>query len=58
LNRICAEEIGILLDNIAKDGQLIVDAHYSLVTSCPTIEDLEKIQSMIENQLFQKEYFQ
>lgn len=54
LNRICAEEIGILLDNIAKDGQLIVDAHYSLVTSCPTIEDLEKIQSMIENQLFQK----
>ena len=54
LNRICAEEIGILLDSIAKDGQLIVDAHYSLVTSCSTVEDMEKTQSMIENQLFQK----
>jgi type IV secretory pathway VirB4 component len=54
LNRICAEEIGLLLDNIAKDGQLIVDAHYSLITSCETHENMEKTQSMIENQLFQK----
>jgi hypothetical protein len=54
LNRICAEEIGLLLDNIAKDGQLIVDAHYSLITSCDTRENMEKTQSMIENQLFQK----
>lgn len=54
LNRICAEEIGLLLDSIAKDGQLIVDAHYSLVTSCSTVGDMEKTQSMIENQLFQK----
>lgn len=54
LNRICAEEIGLLLDNIARDGQLIVDAHYSVITSCSTVEDMEKTQSMIENQLFQK----
>lgn len=54
LNRICAEEIGVLLDSIAKDGQLIVDAHYSMVVGCESREDMEKTQSVIENQLFQK----
>ncbi len=54
LNKICAEEITLLLDNIAKDGQLIVDAHYSLIACCKTQEEMEKTQSMIENQLFQK----
>ena len=54
LNKICAEEITLLLDNIAKDGQLIVDAHYSLIACCKTQEEMEKTQSMVENQLFQK----
>lgn len=54
LNRICGEEITLLLDNIATDGQLIVDAHFNLVVCCDNIEDLEQTQSLIENSLFQK----
>lgn len=53
-NRISAEEIDVLMDNVAKDGQLIVDAHFSLIVSCDTWADLEATRSMIDNQLFAK----
>lgn len=53
-NAIVAEEIATLLQNIAVDGQLIVDAHFSLVFACDTFEKMEKTQSTIENKLFTK----
>lgn len=53
-NKIAAQEIDVLLDNVAKDGQLIVDAHFSLIISCASTVDLETTRSMIDNQLFSK----
>ncbi|MGP2571465.1 TraG/VirB4 family ATPase [Ornithobacterium rhinotracheale] len=53
-NAIVAEEIEDLLHNIAVDGQLIVDAHFSLVFACEDFEKLEQTSSMIENKLFTK----
>jgi hypothetical protein len=53
-NAIIAEEIQTLLHNIAIDGQLVVNAHFSLIFSTNTMEEMEGIQSMIENKLFHK----
>lgn len=53
-NAIIAEEIQSLLHHIAIDGQLIVNAHFSLLFSTNTLEEMEGIQSMIENKLFTK----
>ncbi|WP_126652230.1 TraG family conjugative transposon ATPase [Chryseobacterium aureum] len=53
-NAIIAEEIGTLLHNIAVDGQLVVNAHFSILFSAHTLEKMENIQSMIENKLFTK----
>ena len=53
-NAIIAEEIQTLLHNIAIDGQLVVNAHFSLIFSTHTLEKMEGIQSMIENKLFTK----
>ncbi len=53
-NAIVAEEIDELLHNIAMDGQLIVDAHFSISYSTDSLEKMEEIQSLIENKLFMK----
>ena len=53
-NAIIADEIGTLLHNIAIDGQLVVNAHFSILFSADTLEKMENIQSMIENKLFTK----
>ena len=53
-NAIIAEEIQTLLHNIAIDGQLVVNAHFSLLFSANTLEAMEGIQSQIENKLFTK----
>lgn len=53
-NAIVAEEIDTLLAEIAINGQLIVDAHFSLTFSCNTIEELEKTSTTIESKLFTK----
>lgn len=53
-NAIIAEEIQTLLHHIALDGQLIVNAHFSIVFSTETQEKMENIQSMIESKLFTK----
>ncbi|MCQ4139513.1 TraG family conjugative transposon ATPase [Chryseobacterium sp. EO14] len=53
-NAIIAEEIGTLLHNIAIDGQLVVNAHFSLIFSTNTLEEMEGTQSLIENKLFTK----
>ena len=53
-NMIVAEEIETLLHNIAVDGQLIVDAHFSIVFATETQEEMERTQSLIESKLFTK----
>ncbi|KFC22340.1 TraG family conjugative transposon ATPase [Epilithonimonas lactis] len=53
-NAIIADEIQTLLHNIAIDGQLVVNAHFSILFSAQTLEKMENIQSMIENKLFTK----
>lgn len=53
-NRIASEEITALMDNIAMDGQLVVDAHFSLVVATKSNEEMESTRSMIANQLFRK----
>lgn len=53
-NAIIAEEIQTLLHNIATDGQLVVNAHFSLIFSTNTLEEMEGTQSLIENKLFTK----
>ncbi|MGC4130249.1 MAG: TraG family conjugative transposon ATPase [Bergeyella sp.] len=53
-NIIVASEIETLLANIAMDGQLIVDAHFSICFSTDNYDDFEETQSMIENKLFTK----
>ncbi|MDM1556151.1 TraG family conjugative transposon ATPase [Chryseobacterium indologenes] len=53
-NAIIAEEIQNLLHNIAIDGQLVVNAHFSLLFSANALEEMEGIQSQIENKLFTK----
>jgi len=53
-NAIVADEIEELLHNIALDGQLIVDAHFSISYSADSLEQMEETQSLIENKLFMK----
>jgi type IV secretory pathway VirB4 component len=53
-NAIVADEIDELLHNIAMDGQLIVDAHFSISYSTNSLEKMEETQSLIENKLFMK----
>ena len=53
-NAIVAEEIDLLLHRIATDGQLIVDAHFSISFSADSKEKMEETQSLIENKLFTK----
>ena len=53
-NAIVAEEIDELLHHIALNGQLIVDAHFSITYSATSLEKMEETQSLIENKLFMK----
>lgn len=53
-NAIVAEEIEELLHNIALDGQLIVDSHFSICYSTDSIDKMEETRSLIENKLFMK----
>jgi len=51
-NGIIADEIQDFLLSIASEGELIVDAHFSITVSCSSLEALEKTQSQIEQKLF------
>lgn len=53
-NMIVAEEIETLLHTISMDGQLIVDAHFSILFSASSQDEMEKTESFIENKLFTK----
>ena len=53
-NLIIAEEIDDLMVDIAVNGQLIVDAHFSMCFSAGSKEKMEKLHSQIESKLFTK----
>lgn len=53
-NAFIATEIETLLDNIAKDGQLIVEANFSICFSTGSEDELKRTTSLIENKLFTK----
>lgn len=53
-NGINAEEIEELLHDVAVNGQLIVDAHFSVCFSALSLDDFEKTESLIESKLFTK----
>ncbi|WP_313598218.1 TraG family conjugative transposon ATPase [Epilithonimonas vandammei] len=53
-NAIVAAEIDELLHNVTVDGQLIVDAHFSIVYSADSLDRMEETQSLIESKLFTK----
>lgn len=53
-NAIVAAEIDELLHNVTVDGQLIVDAHFSIAYSCDSMNQLEETHSLIESKLFSK----
>ncbi len=53
-NLIVAEEIDLLLQDIAIEGELIVDAHFSISFSANSLEEMEKTESLIDNNLFTK----
>lgn len=40
--------------NIAIDGQLIVESHFSICYSTDDLDKLEKLQSLIDSKLFVK----
>src|SRR5690606_21773448 len=51
-NGLVAEEIEEFIKNLAMESELLVEAHFSLVVSCRDIEKLSKVQSQIEQNLF------
>lgn len=53
-NGINAKEIEELLYDVAVNGQLIVDAHFSVCFSAKNLDAFEKTASMIESKLFTK----
>lgn len=53
-NLIIAQEIDELMVDIEVNGQLIVDANFSLAFSTNTLEELEKTHSFLESKLFTK----
>ncbi|CDT00860.1 Conjugative transposon protein TraG [Sphingobacterium sp. PM2-P1-29] len=52
-NQICVEDIDRLLGDVARDNQLLVKAHYSLIVCCET-DLLDKAANYIESSLFQQ----
>lgn len=53
-NGINAKEIEELLHDVAVNGQLIIDAHFSICFSALNLDFFEKTESLIESKLFTK----
>lgn len=53
-NKIVAEEIEALLHNVAVDGQLMVEAHFSIIFSADNLEKIDKLKNDIDSKLFTK----
>lgn len=53
-NRIVAEEIESLLHNVAVDGQLMVDAHFSICFSAGDLDTIDNLKNEIDSKLFNR----
>ncbi|WCT13335.1 TraG family conjugative transposon ATPase [Mucilaginibacter jinjuensis] len=51
-NLLCVEDIDQLLKDVARNGQLLVNVHYSIVLSAPAA-DIQRSVNFIESALFQ-----
>lgn len=51
-NLICVEDIDLLLNDVARENQLLVNAHFNILLSAPA-ENLQKAANFIESSLFQ-----
>ncbi|QEM07849.1 TraG family conjugative transposon ATPase [Mucilaginibacter rubeus] len=51
-NLLCVEDIDQLLKDVARNGQLLVNVHYSIVLSAPA-SDIQRSVNFIESALFQ-----
>lgn len=51
-NGLIAEELEEFLESISREGTLIVDAHFSLLLKCDSLESLERTESLIGSKLF------
>jgi GTPase SAR1 family protein len=52
VNSICVEDISMLLDDVARDNQMLVNAHFNIVV-CAKNEHISKSCNFIESALFQ-----
>lgn len=51
-NAICVEDIELLLNDVAKDNQMLVNAHYNIIISAKE-ENLQRASNYVESSLFQ-----
>ncbi|RYZ37862.1 MAG: conjugal transfer protein TraG, partial [Sphingobacteriales bacterium] len=51
-NQLCVEDIDLLLNDVARDNQLLVNAHFNILVSAPE-SALQKAANFIESSLFQ-----
>lgn len=51
-NQICVDDIDLLLNDVARENQLLVNAHFNIVVSAQK-HDLQKAANFIESSLFQ-----
>ena len=50
-NMICAEDISLMLDDVARDGRLLVNAHFNIIL-CSEKQKLNKAYNYVESALF------
>lgn len=50
-NNICAEDISLMLDDVAREGRLLVNAHFSIIL-CAEKKKLNKAYNYVESALF------
>ncbi|SFT05700.1 TraG family conjugative transposon ATPase [Mucilaginibacter polytrichastri] len=51
-NALCVEDIDLLLKDVARNGQLLVNVHYSIIVAAPAT-DIQKSVNYVESALFQ-----
>ncbi|MCC8407712.1 TraG family conjugative transposon ATPase [Mucilaginibacter sp. UR6-1] len=51
-NQLCVEDIDLLLTDVARENQLLVNCHFNILVAAPA-ENLQKAANFIESSLFQ-----
>lgn len=50
-NNLCVEDISLLLDEVARDGRMLVNAHFNIIV-CAERKELNKAYNFVESSLF------